>query len=143
VDDNDRVKRGQLLAQLDLSRLQDEVTRSRAAIAAAEAQLSQMQASDAEARANFARLKQMTEVSNGTFVSKADPDTAEAAAKRGVANVANARAAITQAQAALQSDETNLTKASIRSPINGVVLKRKVDPKACRGRDVRRALGRQ
>jgi HlyD family secretion protein len=48
--------------------------------------------------------------------------------KRGIANVANARASIAQAQAQLKSDQTNLTKASIRSPINGVVLTRKVEP---------------
>ncbi len=36
--------------------------------------------------------------------------------------------ASTQARATLQSDETNLGKASIRSPIHGVVLSRQVDP---------------
>jgi HlyD family secretion protein len=35
---------------------------------------------------------------------------------------------VAQARATLQSDETNLGKASIRSPINGVVLSREVDP---------------
>jgi HlyD family secretion protein len=35
---------------------------------------------------------------------------------------------VTQARATLSSDETNLAKASIRSPINGVVLARKVEP---------------
>jgi HlyD family secretion protein len=55
-------------------------------------------------------------------------DTAEANLKRAEANVASARASVTQAQATLKSDETNLGKASIRSPINGVVLSREVDP---------------
>ncbi|MCA9670249.1 MAG: efflux RND transporter periplasmic adaptor subunit, partial [Myxococcales bacterium] len=39
-----------------------------------------------------------------------------------------ARAAIAEARAALSGDETNLHKASIRSPIDGVVLTRKVEP---------------
>jgi HlyD family secretion protein len=128
VDDNDRVTKNQVLARLDISKLQDQVAKSRAALAAAQAQLQQMQATDAEARANLGRLKQVAELSGGKVPSKAEMQTAEAAVARAVANVANARAAIAQAAATLKSDETNLTKASIRSPINGVVLARKVDP---------------
>lgn len=128
VDDNDRVQKGQVLAHLDLSRLQDQVAKSRAALAAAEAQLSQMQATEAETRANLRRLQQVAELSGGKVPSRAEMETAEAAVKRGIANVANARASIAQAQAQLKSDQTNLTKASIRSPIDGVVLTRKVEP---------------
>lgn len=128
VDDNDRVEKGQVLARLDLSRLRDQVTRSRAALAAARAQLQQMQATEAEARANLARLKQVSALSGGKVPSKAEMETAEAALARAAANVASARASIGQAEATLKSDETNLTKGTIRSPINGVVLSRKVDP---------------
>ena len=35
---------------------------------------------------------------------------------------------VAQARATLSTDETNLSKASIRSPIDGVVLARSVDP---------------
>lgn len=128
VDDNDRVTKGQVLARLDVSRLQDQIEKSRAALTAAQAQLRQMQATEAEARANLGRLKQVAQLSGGKVPSKAEMETAEAAMARAVANVANARASIAQAAATLKSDETNLTKASIRSPINGVVLARKVDP---------------
>jgi HlyD family secretion protein len=55
-------------------------------------------------------------------------DTAEANLKRAEANVGGARASVTQARATLQADETKLGKASIRSPIHGVVLSREVDP---------------
>ena len=41
---------------------------------------------------------------------------------------AAAQAAINEARATLSTNETNLSKASIRSPINGVVLSRSVDP---------------
>jgi HlyD family secretion protein len=44
-----------------------------------------------------------------------------------MADAASARANVAQAQAGVRSDETNLRKASIRSPINGVVLSRKVE----------------
>jgi HlyD family secretion protein len=55
-------------------------------------------------------------------------DAAVANLARAEANEASAHASVTQARATLQSDETNLGKAHIRSPINGVVLSRQVDP---------------
>jgi len=128
VDDNDRVTKGQVLARLDISKLNDQVVKSRAALVAAEAQLQLMQATEAEARANLERLRHVAELSGGKVPSKAELETGEAALKRAVANEASARASISQAAATLKSDETNLSKASIRSPINGVVLTRKVDP---------------
>jgi HlyD family secretion protein len=48
VDVNDPVKKGQLLARLDLSRLQDAVAKSRASLVAAEAQVLQAQATVAK-----------------------------------------------------------------------------------------------
>ncbi len=128
VDDNDRVTKGQVLARLDVSKLNDQIEKSRAALTAAQAQLAQMQATEAEARANLSRLKQVAELSGGKVPSKAEMETAEAALARAVANVANARASIAQAAATLKSDQTNLVKATLRSPINGVVLTRKVEP---------------
>jgi len=128
VDDNDRVKKGQVLARLDTSRLEDQVVKSRAALAAAEAQVLQVQATIEEARANLSRLRQVAELSGGKVPSKTELDTAEANWKRAEANGTNARAAVGQARATLKSDETNLSKAIIRSPIDGVVLKRNVEP---------------
>lgn len=128
VDDNDEVKKGQILAQLDLSKLQDAVAKSRASLTATEAQVLQAQATAAETRATLARYQQVSQLSGGKVPSRTEMDTAEANMKRAEANVASARASVTQARATLQSDETNLGKASIRSPINGVVLSRQVDP---------------
>jgi HlyD family secretion protein len=128
VDDNDRVHKGQLLARLDLSKLNDQVAKSRAALAAADATVLQMQATVEESRANLARLREVAVLSGGKVPSKTELDTAQATYLRAVANEAGARAAVTQARATLKSDETNLSKASIRSPIDGVVLTRKIEP---------------
>lgn len=128
VDDNDRVKKGQVLAVLDLSKLNDAVARSRANLVAARAAVQQAEASAVEAGANWRRQQQVAELSGGKVPSKSELDIAEAAWKRAEAGVASARASVTQARAALQSDETNLLKAHIRSPINGLVLTRKVEP---------------
>ena len=128
VDVNDHVKKGQVLARLDLAKLRDTVAKSRASLAAAVAQVLQNQATVAEARATLSRYRQVSQLSGGKVPSKSEMDTAEANLKRAEANEASARASVTQARATLQSDETDLTKASIRSPINGVVLSREVEP---------------
>ncbi|MFA6312936.1 MAG: efflux RND transporter periplasmic adaptor subunit [Sterolibacterium sp.] len=128
VQENDRVKRGQLLAQLDLSKLQDAVNKSQAALAAAEATVALAKATVAESKASLARMRQVAELSGGKVPSKTEMETAEASLARANANEAGARAAVQQAQAAMKTDETNLSKGTIRSPVDGVVLARKVEP---------------
>lgn len=128
VDDNDRVHTGQVLARLDLSRLKDAVARSRASLEAAQAQVLQAEATVAESASELQRFRQVAEASGGKVPSKRELDAADAALKRAQANEAIARASVAQALAALQSDQTNLAKASIRSPIDGVVLTRSVEP---------------
>jgi HlyD family secretion protein len=128
VDENDRVKKGQVLAKLDFSKLKDTVTKSRAAVAAAEGQLAQTQATVAETSVTLGRLRQLAKLLGGSAPSQSDLDAAEANFKRAAANEASARANVAQARANLQSDETDLGKASIRSPIDGLVLTRAVEP---------------
>jgi HlyD family secretion protein len=128
VDNNDLVKTGQVLAQLDLSKLKDAVARSKADLLSAEAQVAQTKATAMEVRAMLERYRQVSQLSDGKVPSKSEMDTAEANLKRAEANEAVAKASVIQAKANLQSDETNLHKASIRAPINGVVLMRNIEP---------------
>jgi HlyD family secretion protein len=128
VEENDRVKKGQLLARLDLSRLQDVVTRSQANLAVAEAQVLQANATIVEARATLERLREVEKLSGGKVPSKGEMVTAEATLKRAEAAAASARAGVTQAQANLKSDQTSLAKGYIRAPIDGVVLTRSIEP---------------
>ncbi|WP_313563068.1 efflux RND transporter periplasmic adaptor subunit, partial [Diaphorobacter nitroreducens] len=67
-------------------------------------------------------------LSGGKVPSAAELDTGRAAYERAQADEAAARASVQDARAALATDETNVTKASIRSPIDGVVLSRAVEP---------------
>jgi HlyD family secretion protein len=128
VDDNDYVKKGQVLARLDISKLRDSVLNARATLASAEAVVLQAAATRREAEANLARLRQVADLSGGKVPSKTELDTAEATLARAIANQAVADAAVRQCRATLSSAETNLSKASIRSPIDGVVLSRSVEP---------------
>jgi HlyD family secretion protein len=128
VDINDNVKKGQVLLQLDLAKLRDQITRSRAALAAAEAKVSQTVATHKEAESSLSRFEAVAKLSGGKVPSKAELDTARATLERAQADEASARASVSDARAALSTDETNLSKASIRSPSDGVVLTRAVDP---------------
>ncbi len=128
VDVNDRVKAGQVLVELDTAKLLDQVEQSRAALASAQAQLAQAGATVKEARATLARYEEVARLSGGKVPSATELDSAKAALERAVASENAARAGVAQARATLSTNETNLSKASIRSPINGVVLSRSVDP---------------
>jgi HlyD family secretion protein len=128
VDVNDRIKKGQVLVELDTAKLNDQVIRSRAALASASAQLAQAVATVKESTANLARLEEVAKLSGGKVPSKAELDTARAGQERAVAAEVSARANVDSARASLSTDVTNLSKASIRSPTDGVVLTRSVDP---------------
>ena len=128
VDVNDLVKKGQVLVELDTAKLSDQVLRSRAALAAAQAQLAQSTATVKESRATLARFEDVARLSGGKVPSATELDTARANVARALANEASARANVADARAAASTDETNLAKASIRSPLDGVVLTRTVDP---------------
>jgi HlyD family secretion protein len=134
VDDNDRVKKGQVLARLDLSRLNDQVARSSSNLAASHARVEQMVATVDEATAQLERLRQVRSLSGGKVPSQAEMAAAEAALARARAVAragavgARGPAAVSEASAALRSDRTNVGKATIKSPIDGVVLSRKVEP---------------
>ncbi|HPE72429.1 MAG TPA: efflux RND transporter periplasmic adaptor subunit [Candidatus Competibacter sp.] len=128
VDYNDRVKKGQVLARLDLAKLQDAIAKAKAALASADAKVLQTVATVREARANLKRLRHVAKLSGGKVPSPAELETAEATQQRAIADEASARAAVDEARASLRASETDLTKASIRSPIDGVVLARSVEP---------------
>ncbi len=128
VQENDLVTRGQVLATLDTSRLRDQVINSEAAVASAQADLAQANATVREAGLKAARLHRLLEISDGGYPARADIDAADASLARAGAGVTSAKARVLQAMAALNTSRTNMTKAVIRAPINGVVLARKVEP---------------
>ena len=128
VDINDRVEKGQVLVELDTTKLRDQMARSRATLVSGDADLGQAPATPKRRRANVARMEEVSRLSGGRVPSATEFDSARANGDRALADEAAARAAVADAKAALRVDETNLGKASIRSPIDGVVLTRSVDP---------------
>jgi HlyD family secretion protein len=128
VDVNDRIHKGQVLVELDTAKLRDQILRSRASLAAANARVAQTVATVKEARAGLARFEEVAHLSGGKVPSKAELDGSRATLARAIADEASAHASVADAQAALSTDQTNLSKASIVAPTDGVVLTRNVDP---------------
>jgi HlyD family secretion protein len=128
VDVNDVIKKGQILVELDPAKLRDQVLRSKSALAIAYAKVAQTDATIKEATASLYRLEEVARLSGGKVPSQTELDTGRATLDRAMADGASALAGVNDAQAALSTDLTNLSKASISAPDNGVVLTRNVDP---------------
>jgi HlyD family secretion protein len=125
VDYNDRVVANGVLARLDTDQLDARLRQSQAALALAKARVLEAQATVTET-AN--RLRRTSDLVAKKLSSAEELDTAAAAFARADAALAVARAQVDQAQAQVDSDRRAVEKAVIRSPIDGVVLERKVDP---------------
>lgn len=128
VDVNDVIKKGQVLVVLDTAKLKDQILRSQAALTAARAKVAQAAATVAEARATLGRLESVAKLSGGKVPSKAELDGGSATLARALADDTSAKAGVSDAQAALSTDQITLSKASIAAPADGVVLTRTVDP---------------
>jgi HlyD family secretion protein len=128
VDVNDKIRKGEVLVVLDTAKLKDQILRSRATLAAAQAKVAQTAATITEAQASLGRLQEVAVLSGGNVPSKAELDTGLAVLERAKADDASARAGVLDARAALSTDEINLSKASITAPSDGVILTRNVDP---------------
>jgi HlyD family secretion protein len=91
VDVNDKVKKGQVLVELDTAKLDAQVLRSRASLAAAQARLAQAAATTKEAQAGFGRLQEVARLSGGKVPSAAELDSGRATLDRAHADEASAR----------------------------------------------------
>ncbi len=125
VDFNSPVKVGQVLAELDTDKLKATLNSSRAKLASAKAKVLDAEATLVERRLVYERKKTLA---TNRVSSQQDLDTAKAAHDRAIAAVESAKADVGVAEADVELNETNLLKSRIVSPINGVVLKRNVDP---------------
>lgn len=125
VDYNSPVKAGQVLAELDTDKLRATVESSRAKLNAVKSKVNEIEITVRETEREHGRKK---DLEARQFSSTRDLDVAWALHERAVAALASARADVIAAEADLRFNETNLAKATIVSPIDGVVLVRNVDP---------------
>jgi HlyD family secretion protein len=125
VDYNSPVKVGQVLAELDTDKLKATLNSSRAKLASAKAKVLDAEATLVEKKLVYERKAALT---SRRYSSQQDLDTAKAAYDRAIAAIESTKADVGVAEADVELNETNLVKSRIVSPINGVVLKRNVDP---------------
>jgi len=128
VDVNDRVGRGQVLAQINTDIIDDQILQARANLNAARASVAQAQASLQVDTAQLARLQEVYRISDGKVPSRTELEQAQANVARDRASVNSAQANVAASQAQLSSAMTNRERAVIRSPVAGVVLARQVEP---------------
>ena len=125
VDFNDKVEQGQVIARIDPSSYQAQIEQGSAQIASARAGLAQAQASLKNAELDYRRKAELGE---RQLVARSDIDLARAALDQARAQVASAQAQITQQTASTQTTRINLERTVIRSPVDGVVLTRTIEP---------------
>ncbi len=128
ADVNDRVARGQILAQINTDVIEDQIKQGRANLDAARAQVAQARATLGVDTAQLNRLRDVYRLSGGKVPSATELEAAEANVARGRAAVNSANANVVASQAQLSSAITNRDRAVIRSPVSGVVLARQVEP---------------
>lgn len=127
VDTNDTVTKGQELAKLDTIKLTQQTERTRATLMSARARVTQAEATLRESEASHGRLLELHKLSGGQTPSKADMDNSLATVERSKADLESANASVAEAQANVKSNERDLEKAVIRSPVNGTILLRKLE----------------
>lgn len=125
VDENQRVKAGDVLAQLDTVALTALLQGAEAQVRSAVAQAASARLTLADAEAALARAESL--VKRG-MISTSEADRARSDRDRAAAAVAIAEAATAVAEANRDIKRVDLDKSTIRAPIDGVVLTRSVDP---------------
>lgn len=128
VDYNDLVKKDQPLARLDKTKYQSIVDRASASLASAEASLENAKAQLHKEEATIARDKTLKESTKGILPSQKDWDNDWADFLAAKSQVSSAIAQVNQAKHTLVSANYDLEKTVIYSPIDGIILVRKIDP---------------
>jgi HlyD family secretion protein len=139
VDFNSPVKSGQLIARLDPETYQHRVRQAEADVDAARAAQGVQQAEVARARANLSNAQRDYErkktLVEKNFISPAERDTAQnnldaarASLASAEAQVRNGEAIVRQREAQLAAARVDLTRTSITAPVDGVVVKRSIEP---------------
>lgn len=124
VDFNSRVRKGQVIALIDPRLLDAAVVQARAGVENAKASLERAQVAVIDTERTYRRNLEL--VKDG-FVAQADVDFSQTAWEQALAQKRSAEAALRQAEGSLRVAETNLEYATIRSPVDGIVISRNVD----------------
>jgi HlyD family secretion protein len=138
ADFNSRVKKGQIIAQIDpplfqgaLLQANADLENAKANLAVAIANTAKARAADVQNKADYERnlgLSRQGVISQQSLdVAKANAESAAAQVSAALAQETQARAQVQQKQAAVEVAQTNLDYTTIHAPIDGTVVARNVD----------------
>ncbi|MGB3540659.1 MAG: efflux RND transporter periplasmic adaptor subunit [Mesorhizobium sp.] len=125
VNENQQVKKGDVLAALDTSRLEAQIERAQASAKAAEANVENARITLKE---NEQALVRAAELAKRGQTTNQALEAATATRDRAKAAVDSADANLAIANADLKLQQSDLDKSTIYAPIDGIVLTRSVDP---------------
>ena len=123
VDYNSEVKKGDLMAVIDQTQILASLEEARASLSSAKESLSSAKKAYELAKRNYDRYKVLYDKN---YVSKVDLEGYELSYVNAKSSLNAAQASVVRAQANVDSAEKNLSNTKIVSPIDGVVLTRKV-----------------
>ena len=138
VDYSSNVEAGTILANIDdslyaadVAQWQAQVEQAKASVLKAQADLEQMKAKYNQAEKNWTRAKELG-VSRALSATDFDSyeaayETAKATVGVGQASIVQAEKAVLQAEASLQRFLTNLGYCTIKSPVKGIIIARRVN----------------
>lgn len=127
ADFNDRVKKDQVLAKIDTTKLESQVRNAKAALAVAKAELKNVNVLLKDARNERDRANSLFKSTKGNYPSDKEIDAAQTDFESAEASYDGKKALVQQANATLQSAEDDLRKAVVRSPMNGIILERSIE----------------
>lgn len=138
IDYGSAVKQGMILAQIDdtlytadVTEAEAQLEQAQAGVQRSQADLEQMQARLVQAQRDWERAEKLgpsdalAESSYDNY--KAVYETAKANVSIGRAAIVQARATVDQAQSTLKRAQRNLAFCTIRSPVDGVIIDRRVN----------------
>jgi HlyD family secretion protein len=127
VDFNSVVKKDQVVALIDPRLLEAAVERDRAALESQKADLKRVEALLQQAKNNEKRARQLQAI-NKDYLAETDLDQYYFTRLAFEAQINLGKASIRQAEANLKNSEANLGYTKVVSPVDGIVIERKVDP---------------
>jgi len=125
VRNGDTVQRGQALLRLRDSELRERLKQAEAGLQIAQARAEQAEASLVQLKAQYDRAKSLAE---RNMSSQAELDNITSELASGQANVSLAIAQVMQAKSSVDEANMNLSRTVIRSPVNGLVGQRGIEP---------------
>ncbi len=127
VDFNDEVKEKQLLAEIDPRIYEAAVAGDKAVLAIRRGEVKRVQADLGRARADEERADLLLGKGEG-YISQVEVDQFRFARQSLEAQLVVAEAGVAQAEAALENSLANLGYTRIESPVDGIIIDRKIEP---------------